>query len=81
MYKRQDREHTAATDSRTKTIKLADLIANLDGIADENARFAQKYLTEKEMLLTVLGDGDSELVQRVGEIIRAERQKLSESAG
>ena len=76
-----DREHTAATDSRTKTIKLADLIANLDGVADENARFARKYLTEKEMLLTVLGDGHSELVQRVGEIIRVERQKLPESAG
>ena len=72
-----DREHTAGTDSRTKTIKLADLIANLDGIVDQNPGFARKYLAEKEQLLTVLGDGHPDLVKRVGKIIQAERKKLT----
>jgi len=72
-----DREHTAGTDSRTKTIKLADLIANLDGIVDQNPGFARKYLAEKELLLTVLGDGHPNLIKQVSEIIQAERTKLA----
>jgi len=72
-----DRDHTAGTDSRTKTIKLADLIANLDGIVDQNAGFARKYLPEKESLLKVLCDGNSKLIERVGEVIRVEREKLA----
>lgn len=72
-----DRNHTAGTDSRTKTIKLADLIANLDGIVDQNARFARKYIAEKELLLAVLRDGHAKLVERVGEIIQWEREKLT----
>lgn len=72
-----DRNHTAGTDSRTKTIKLADLIANLDGIVDQNARFARKYIAEKELLLAVLRDGHAKLVERVGEIIQLEREKLT----
>lgn len=72
-----DREHTAGTDSRTKTIKLADLISNLDGIVEENSEFAKTYLVEKEQLLSVLGDGHRDLVKRVQAIIEAERQKLA----
>lgn len=75
-----DRQHTAGTDSRTKTIKLADLIANLDGIVDQNAQFARKYLAEKELLLDVLGDGHPDLIKRVREIIQIERRKLSKIA-
>lgn len=73
-----DRKHTAGTDSRTKTIKLADLIANLDGIVQQNAGFARRYLAEKELLLEELGDGDAALVKRVRGIIQAEREKLTE---
>lgn len=72
-----DREHIANTDSRTKTIKLADLIANLDGIVEQNPDFARKYLCEKELLLTVLGDGHADLINQVAEIIQSERTKLA----
>ncbi len=75
-----DRNHSAGTDSRTKTIKLADLIANLDGVVEQNAGFARKYLAEKELLLAVLGDGHPKLVERVGEIIQLEREKLARNA-
>ncbi len=71
-----DRQHTSQTDSRTKTIKLADLIANLTDIVDQNAGFARKYLAEKELLLTVLTDGNSELFNRVKKVIQLERNKL-----
>ena len=72
-----DREHTAGTDSRTKTIKLADLISNLNGIVDQNRSFARKYLGEKQELLTVLGDGHPELLKRVRKTIQDERAKLA----
>lgn len=72
-----DRDHTAGTDARTKTIKLADLIANLNGIVDQNPSFARKYLGEKELLLTVLGEGNDQLRARVEEVIKVEREKLA----
>ena len=75
-----DREHTAGTDSITKTIKLADLIDNLDGIVDQSSGFARTYLAEKELLLTVLGDGHPDFVKRVAEVIAAEREKLAHIA-
>ena len=73
-----DGSGTATTDSRTKTIKLADLIANLSGIVDQDPRFAKKYLAEKTQLLEVLREGDGKLMRRVQDIIRHERSKLEE---
>ena len=72
-----DREHSAGTDSRTKTIKLADLIDNLTGMVEQNAGFARKYLAEKELLFSVLSDGHPDLVKRVAEVIQTERDKLA----
>lgn len=71
-----DRRHTQGTDARTKTIKLADLIANLDGIVDQSPKFARTYLAEKEQLVAVLREGDSKLVGQVEQIIDMEREKL-----
>jgi (p)ppGpp synthase/HD superfamily hydrolase len=73
-----DREHTSGTDSRTKTTKLADLIANLNGIVDQNSGFARKYLAEKELLLTVLREGDPILIDRLEQIMCSERKQLAE---
>ena len=73
-----DRTHTSQTDARTKTIKLADLISNLDGIVDQSPGFARKYLKEKELLLEVLSEGNAQLQKQVREIIQSERQKLEE---
>lgn len=71
-----DRNHTAATCPRTKSIKLADLIDNLTDIVDQASGFARRYIPEKEALLAVLREGDSRLISRVEEIIRTEKTKL-----
>ena len=63
--KAKDREHTASASAKAKTIKLADILANLDGIADLARGFAFKYIRESELLLEVLRDGDLGLYKRV----------------
>ncbi len=73
-----DRKHVAAASPRGKTIKLADLIDNLDGITSENRGYAPKYLAEKREQLTVLGEGDRSLYQRVEQIIENEYAQLSQ---
>lgn len=61
--KRIDREHTAKASPAAKTIKLADLIDNTRSIVDRDPKFAQVYMTEKALLLEVLGDGDTTLFE------------------
>ncbi|MCA9029231.1 MAG: bifunctional (p)ppGpp synthetase/guanosine-3',5'-bis(diphosphate) 3'-pyrophosphohydrolase [Planctomycetaceae bacterium] len=72
-----DRQHTAQADPRAKTVKLADLIDNLTGIATSDPEFAKTYLKEKELQLQVLTEGHPELFQRVEEIIRVETAVLA----
>lgn len=76
--KQIDREHTAQADARAKTIKLADLIDNLSGIAKLNPGFAKTYLKEKELQLQVLEGGLPELFERAKQIINDEKAQLSE---
>lgn len=64
-----DRAHTAEASPRAKTVKLADVIDNLTGIVEADERFAKKFVYEKEMLLTVLSEGDSLLFRRAEELI------------
>ena len=61
--KRIDREHTAQASPEAKTIKLADLIDNTRSIVDRDPKFAQVYMTEKALLLEVLGEGDTTLFE------------------
>ena len=73
-----DRQHTAAADPRAKTVKLADLIDNLSGIASTDPGFARTYLNEKELQLQVLTEGHPDLVQRARDIIRAEKDQIAD---
>lgn len=72
-----DREHTANASVRAKTIKLADLIDNLSDIVNQNPGFAVKYVAEKELLLTVLRDGDASLFARVEQVIEDCKRQLA----
>ena len=76
--KQMDREHTAQADARAKTVKLADLIDNLSGIAKLNPGFAKTYLSEKELQLQLLKEGHPDLFKRAEQIIRDEKAQLSE---
>lgn len=58
-----DREHTAKAHPDAKTIKLADLIDNTKSIVEHAPDFAKVYLEEKRLLLEVLKEGDSRLLE------------------
>lgn len=69
-----NRAHTANASSRAKTIKLADIIDNLSGIARAQAGqvepgFAKRFVSEKELLLTVLQQGDPSLYKRATKLV------------
>ena len=72
-----NQEHTAAASPRAKTVKLADVIDNLDGIVEVDRGFARKFVAEKEMLLTVLTEGDKALYERAYEVVVDCKRKLT----
>ncbi len=74
-----DRQHTATADPRAKTVKLADIIDNLTGIARLAPGFAVKYVAEKELLLQVLKDGDQTLFKRAVAVIADVKRELAKT--
>lgn len=52
-----DREHLAIGCARVHTVKLADLIDNIESITAHDRGFARRYLAEKALLLPVLKRG------------------------
>lgn len=69
-----NRAHTANASPRAKTIKLADVIDNLGGIATAEAgqvepEFARRFVSEKELLLAVLPQGDPSLHDRATKLV------------
>lgn len=74
--KRIDREHIAIQCPEVKTIKLADLIHNSESILQHDRDFAKVYISEKELLLEVLKDGDSTLWNRAKQIVDAAKLEL-----
>lgn len=59
--KQIDREHLRQASPEAKSIKLADVISNVTGIARLDPEFARVYLVEKQALLEELTDGDPRL--------------------
>lgn len=71
-----DRQHTAFASSRAKTVKLADLINNLQDICKHDMRFAQTFLVEMGATLEVLDTGDRQLYQRAWKAYHRCQEKL-----
>ena len=69
VRKEIDRQHTAKSSVRAKTVKLADLIHNSESILKEDENFAKVYMKEKKLLLEVLTEGDAVLYARAKEIV------------
>lgn len=74
--KRIDREHTAEQSPRCKTIKLADLIHNSQSILEYDREFAKTYIKEKELLLEVLKEGDTNLWKAANDIVISAKRDL-----
>ena len=71
-----DRQHTALASPRAKTVKLADLIDNLQDICKHDMRFAQTFLTEMGATLELLDAGDQKLYQRAWKAYHHCHEKL-----
>lgn len=78
--KTMDREHTAQSPARAKTVKLADLIDNSRSILEFDPDFARVYIHEKERLLAVLTDGDPTLHAMATKIVVQAQEKLLQEA-
>lgn len=55
-----DLAHTALQCPDTKTIKICDIIDNLSDIYEGDPAWAKQYILEKELLLEVLREGNSQ---------------------
>jgi len=71
-----DLKHLAEADSRAKTIKLADIIDNLNGFSKIDRNFARVYLVEKADQLAVLKEGDPRLYQSAEALLVKCREQL-----
>jgi hypothetical protein len=71
-----DRAHLAGASSRSKTVKLADVIDNCADICRHDRRFARVYVAEAMALLDVLGEGDPQLFKRARREVRRCSQRL-----
>ena len=71
-----DRQHTATGSSRAKTVKLADLIDNLQDICKHDMRFAQTFLLEMGATLELLDTGNPQLYQRAWKVYHRCQEKL-----
>ncbi len=70
VRKRIDREWTAKACPDAKTIKLADMIHNMQSIILHDTKFAKVYMQERRLLLDVLQDGDADLWNRANDIVK-----------
>ena len=69
-----NRAHTSGISRRAKTIKLADVIDNLTGIINNetgniDTEWAEDYVSEKALLLTVLAEGSPLLFDHATDLI------------
>lgn len=68
--KKIDREHTGIASPKGKTIKLADIIVNVESIIKEDIHFARTYIPEKILQLGFLSDGDAALFETAASLLK-----------
>jgi len=69
VRKEIDRQHLAKASPTGKSIKLADMIDNLNDIVGLDPDFAKVYLVEKRQLLEVLEGGDPNLWHQAAQLL------------
>jgi hypothetical protein len=80
--KQLDLKHSAQAHPSAKTIKLADLISNLESIATNDPRFSKTYIPEMKNLLGVLGDACcSNLYSKASNLLDFHTKRLEEVWG
>lgn len=75
--KRLEHERLGKISKEAKSIKLADIADNVDGIIDNDIGFGKVFVFEKSQLLVSLRDGNSVLYRKATKTIADEIAKLS----
>ena len=69
IRKEMDRQHSKLASPEAKTVKLADLNDNAYSIIKDGKSFAPVFMSEMELLLDVLKEGDERLYSEAREIV------------
>lgn len=69
--KAMEREKISKADPWAKTIRLADVITNVESVSDLDPEFTKTYLPEKRLLLPCLREGDPTLFAIADHLIEA----------
>jgi (p)ppGpp synthase/HD superfamily hydrolase len=77
--KTKEAERHAHTSASSQTIKYADLIDNVKGIAKADKEFAALFLSECRNLLKKINKGNKELYKRALEAVDAQMKVLQQS--
>lgn len=70
-----DRAHTHAAPRQAQTIKVADLIANMRDIGEQDPHFAVVFMKEKRLLLEGM-NADEKLMKAAWEILHEYEEKI-----
>lgn len=77
--KRLEHERLEKISKEAKSIKLADIICNCQGVLDQNDDFGKVFLAEKATLLPLSKDGNKSLYEKAFNVILEETSKLKNS--
>jgi (p)ppGpp synthase/HD superfamily hydrolase len=75
--KQLERERLGKISKEGKSIKLADIINNVEGVVDQDAGFGRVFVLEKSVLLPLLKEGNPILYKKANEVIMNEINKLN----
>jgi (p)ppGpp synthase/HD superfamily hydrolase len=59
--KQKDRDHMVNAPEGAKTVKLADILSNINSLVYNDPSFARTWVKEKEMMMPLLEGGDANL--------------------
>jgi (p)ppGpp synthase/HD superfamily hydrolase len=75
--KRLEHKRLSQISKEAKSIKLADIADNVEGIVDNDVGFGKVFVFEKSQLLVYLRDGNEMLYKKATKVVADEIAKLS----
>jgi (p)ppGpp synthase/HD superfamily hydrolase len=75
--KRLEHKRLAGISKEAKSIKLADIIDNVEGVVDNDIGFGKVFVCEKSQLLMYLHDGNESLYKKATKIVADEIAKIN----
>lgn len=76
VRKAKDLEHTKLASPEAKSIKLADIISNIESITEHDPAFARVYLPEQRAKLEVMHDADAGLLKLAYQVLEEAERRI-----